>query len=101
MLGDPVAHDQESKPTLLRESNAPNATIEPGPSNARASWARRLPAHLDDYICYTARKQEPVALTNWLQEESLGTPYPITNYVTRANFSVSHNNFLAAIIKET
>ena len=79
--------------------SVPNATT--GPVNVREPRARKPLTRLDDYICYTARAQEPVSLAHLLQEESSGTPYPIANYVTCANFSVSHNNFLAAIAQVT
>jgi len=36
-----------------------------------------------------------------LKEDSSDTRYAIANYVTYANFSVSHQNFLAAITKVT
>jgi len=45
--------------------------------------------------------KDPLSITTRLQKESSGTPYPIANYVVCANFSVSHQNFLAAITKVT
>jgi len=72
-----------------------------GPHRSRPAPSRRSPAHLDDYICYTTRFQDPLSLKHQLQKDSSGTPYPIANYVTSTNFSTSHQNFLATITKIT
>ena len=37
-----------------------NATT--GPVNAKETWARKPPAQLDDYTCYTTRAPELVSL---------------------------------------
>ena len=57
---------------------------------------RKTPAHLNDFVCYDARIEEPLSP---LQKGSLGTRYPITRYVTSANFSISHQLYLAALMK--
>jgi len=67
-----------------------------GPHTSRS---RRAPTHLQDYVCYTLKTTDPLSLAHRLQDDSSGTPYPIANYVTCTNFSVSHKNFLAAITK--
>ena len=65
----------------------------------RGLRTRKQPAHLDDFVCYGARIQEPISTSTSLQKKSSGTRYPITHYVTCANFSASHQNFIAAITK--
>ena len=72
-----------------------------GPNTLCISRPRRPPSHLDDYVCYNTRSQDPLSLAHRLQKESSGTPYPIANYVTSTNFSASHQNFLATITKIT
>jgi len=44
-------------------------------------------------VCYNVLSKEPHSIAHLLQKESLGTPYPIANYVTCANFSISHQKF--------
>ena len=61
--------------------------------------ARKPPVHLDDFVCYGARTEEPISVAMPLQKGSSGTRYPITQYVTYANFSASHQKFVAAITK--
>jgi len=80
-------------------SSQPSLSQAPGPSLTRNSRIRRSPAHLDDYVCYPLRAPNPLSLAHRLQDDSSGTSYPIANYVHCNNFSVSHNNFLAAISK--
>ena len=58
---------------------------------------RKQPAHFNDFVCYGAQINNPVSLATPLQKGSLGTQYPITNYVTCANFPTFHQNYLAAI----
>ncbi|KAJ1695814.1 hypothetical protein LUZ63_012512 [Rhynchospora breviuscula] len=59
---------------------------------------RRKPAHLQDYICYTARVESPVAESKSCCKPS--TAYPINRYVTCDKFSTAHRLFLAAVTKE-
>ena len=60
---------------------------------------RKLPAHLDDFACYSARFEEPISIAAPLQKGSSDTHYPIIHYVTCANFSPSHQKFTVAITK--
>jgi len=84
----PVSSQSDTdQPHLLR----PHATHTPQP--------RWPPAHPEDYICYTLRATNPLSLAHRLQDDSSGTSYPIANYVTCTNFSIFHQNFLAAITK--
>ena len=60
----------------------------------------KVVTHLDDYVyCNTSSK--PLSIVCWLQEESSGAPYQVANHVSYANFSISHQNFLATFIKVT
>jgi len=70
-------------------------------NNGRSSRAQKSSAHLDDYVCYNARAKDPFSTAHRLQEESSGMPYPIVNYVTCTNFSISHQNVLATITTVT
>ena len=76
-------------------------TTNSRPSAAQTTRARKTPTHLADYVGYSAQAAKPVSLAHRLQEESSSMPYPIANYVTNNKFSVSHQNFLAAISKVT
>ena len=88
ILQPSVQHDQPRfEPASLHES--------------RSTRARKAPARLDDYICYSTRTTDPLSIATRLQDASSGMCYPIANCVTCANFSVSHKNFLAAITKVT
>ena len=62
---------------------------------------RRTLAYLDNFICYTDRPIDPVSTATPRQKQSLGTRYPLKNYVTCTKFSSSHQQFLAAITKVT
>jgi len=70
--------------------------IHNGPS--RPTRDRRAPSHLDDYFCYNARVNDP-SLASSPSINSSSNPYPLVNYITCDNFSVSHNAFLATITK--
>ena len=71
------------------------------PSHIRTARHRKPAAHLDDYVCYTALTRDSHLLAHLLQKDDSGTPYPITNYVIFANFSVLHHKFLRVITKVT
>ena len=61
---------------------------------------RRTPTHLNDYVWYGAQIEKPILVATPLQKGSSSKQYPITYYVTCANFSPSHQIFLAAITKK-
>ncbi|KAJ1697014.1 hypothetical protein LUZ63_005526 [Rhynchospora breviuscula] len=62
--------------------------------NARSQRSRKPPAHLQDYICYTAFCHPFKAQSTTV--DSSGSLYPIAHYVNCNNFSAAHRNFLAA-----
>ena len=80
-------------PTLAQPSEASN------PIENRTTRTRKPPAHLTDYICYNANRKDPFLIAHRFQDDSSGMPYPIINYVTSTNFSIAHQNFIAAITK--
>ncbi|KAJ4796184.1 Retroelement pol polyprotein-like [Rhynchospora pubera] len=61
----------------------------------RGQRSRKPPAHLQDYICYTAfcdpSKAHPTTI------DSSGSLYPIAQYLNYNKFSVAHRIFLAAV----
>jgi Reverse transcriptase (RNA-dependent DNA polymerase) len=59
---------------------------------------RRMPARLQDYICYTDRVDTSLGKPD--ADRCSGTAYPINKYVTCDKFSRSHRVFLAAVTKE-
>ena len=65
----------------------------------RCQRTRRPPAKLDDYVCCSAHIKNPILTTNSCQQKPSGTCYPLHNYVTCTNFSPSHQQVLAAIMK--
>jgi len=88
-----AAHEETSvadPPNTEHGSSSPQPTADLDQQVSRSSRLRRPPARLDDYICYNSRFQDPLSLAHRLQQHSSGTPYPIANYVTSANFSVSY-----------
>ena len=91
---------QQPTSSLLPANLGASKPTWPAPE-CRSTRAYRQPAHLGDYICYSTRSKAPFLLAAWLQNESSDTPYPIANYVTCANFSISHQHFLATITKVT
>jgi len=58
---------------------------------------RKMPSHLQDYICYQAATQDPSTQTPTLEKVSSGKPYPIANYVTCNKFLDAHKCYLSAI----
>lgn len=53
---------------------------------------------LKDYICHTMCRLDPShASPAPTSSKSLGTRYPILNYVTCANFSKNHKHFIVAV----
>jgi len=77
--------------------DVPSST--PAQAVRRGEWARKQPANLGDFACYDTRIENPISLATPPQKGSSGTRYPITNYVTSANFSTSHQKYLAATTK--
>ena len=59
---------------------------------------RKALSDLQDYVCNTAQAKD-LASSNPLQKVSLDKLYLIVNYVSYANFSDVHWNFLAVITK--
>ena len=106
-IGREAAHSERLSTDPTDTSNAehgpppPQPTADSGSNTLRSSRSRRPPTHLDDYVCYNTRSRDPLSLAHQLQKDSSGTPYPIANYVTSANFSVTYHNFLATIMKVT
>ncbi|KAH9685450.1 retrovirus-related pol polyprotein from transposon RE1 [Citrus sinensis] len=65
--------------------------------SVRWSTRPKIPnTRLRDFVCHTARVIDPVSLSP-APPLSSGTPYPIANFMTCANFSANHSRFLAAI----
>jgi len=85
-------------PKLLLQSTAQPASL---PTNPHSTHVRRTPTYLGDYVYNHTHSKDPLSIAHQLQDKSLGTPYPIANYVTYANFSISHQNFLTTITKVT
>jgi len=50
-------------------------------------------------VRYGTRIEDPISFASPLQKGSSDTRYPITNYVTCANFSTSYQQYLATITK--
>lgn len=63
----------------------------------RGHRERHPPSKLKDYICHTVSCANDPTPESHPQSQSSGTLYPITNYVTCTNFSMSHRQFLAAV----
>jgi len=92
---------QEEQPSIMTQPNT-----GAGPSDAagptREQRARKMPSHLQDYVCFSARSQDSSlssTTTRSLSKVSSGKPYPIANYVTCHKFSSSHRAYLVAITK--
>ena len=60
---------------------------------------KRVPSHLEDYLCYSAKSKDPSSMTSPNQKASPGKLYHIVNYINCENFSNAHRNYLAAITK--
>jgi len=59
-LATETAHGERS----LADQSQPVANL--GPNTLRNSRSRRPPAHLDDYVCYNTRSQDPLSLIHRL-----------------------------------
>ena len=90
------------EPELQTEAPSP-ALTERGPAQVqgvqRGGWPRKRLVHLDDFVCYDARVEDPISLATASHTGSSGTHYPIISCVTSANFSLSHKKYLATITK--
>ncbi|KAH9659404.1 retrovirus-related pol polyprotein from transposon RE1 [Citrus sinensis] len=65
--------------------------------SVRCSTRSKIPnTRLRDFVCHTARVIDPASVSP-VPLLSLGTPYPIANFMTCANFFANHSRFLAAI----
>jgi len=99
-----VGHEEE-RPAGLVQSPAvqpieiKGSGLAGGQTIRHGERVRKLPAHLDDFACYSARFEEPISIAAPLQKGSSDTHYPIIHYVTCANFSPSHQKFTVAITK--
>ena len=71
------------------------------PSNEprRSEQPRKRPTILSDYVCNTMAPKDPLTTSTTSKRASSDTRYPILNYITYDKFSVSHQQFLAAITK--
>ncbi|KAJ4790834.1 Retroelement pol polyprotein-like [Rhynchospora pubera] len=106
----PVPENTQDAPASEHVSSNDGAAPEtipdaPAPTDAPAleavgpaRRARKCPARLQDYICYTARCSSSKAHATHVHTS--GSPYPISNYVTCNKFSMQHRKFLAAVTKE-
>ena len=101
----PSAEDPESSSLTQASSSSPpdmgtNPLVVVGPERERR--VRKLPSHLHDYICFSARPHDPsyqLTAPHSSPQVSSGKPYPLANYITCDKFSVSHRSYLAAISK--
>jgi len=50
-------------------------------------------------VCNSAQTEKPISSAHPLQKGTSGTCYPIAHFVNYANFSRSHQNFLASLTK--
>ena len=63
--------------------------------SSRPQQERRPPTHLRDYVSHAIASDTPDP--SLLHDASLGTPYPLSHYVTYNKFSASHRAYLASI----
>ena len=87
-------------------SSSPAIVTQPSPSDAtcpaREKQARKMPSHLQDYVCFSARPQDPslsLSANHPSPKVSSGKPYSIANYITYHKFSSSHRAYLTTIAK--
>ena len=90
----PEAEPEDSAPQ--QHASTPE-TAQRVPNGSQRT--RRPPAKLDDYVCYSAHIKNPVLTAHSCPKEPSGTCYPLHHYVTCKNFSPSHQQVLAAIMK--
>ncbi|KAK9178380.1 hypothetical protein WN943_027570 [Citrus x changshan-huyou] len=89
-------HDRGSSSSDVSLS-LPSSTEENiGISVIRSTRPKIPNTRLRDFVCHTTRVIDPASLSP-APPLSSGTPYPIANFVTCANFSANHSRFLAAI----
>ncbi|KAH9678849.1 retrovirus-related pol polyprotein from transposon RE1 [Citrus sinensis] len=89
-------HDRGSSSSDVSLS-LPSSTEENiGISVIRSTRPKIPNTRLRDFVCHTTRVIDPASLSP-APPLSSGTPYPIANFVTCANFSANHSHFLAAI----
>ena len=88
--GQPTEH------TAQREQAQP-----PNPAGSRPVRCSQRPARFDDYLCYSARPNDPAhSFTSPpLQSRSSGMRYPLANYISSDKFTPSYQLYLAAITK--
>jgi len=87
----PLIEPEELSPTGHDPSTSPGGVPRP----IRPS---KCPARFNDYLCYSTHPSDSSIATS-PQQKSLGTRYPIANYVSFARFTECHTNFLAALTK--
>ncbi|XP_026416542.1 uncharacterized protein LOC113311978 [Papaver somniferum] len=93
----PGSISSEGLSTLLpaTESHIPISDISDA-TVRRSARSRISNTRLKDYVCSIVEVIDPSSSTPHSSTSS-GTPYPITNYISCANFSANHIHFLAAI----
>ncbi|KAL9447401.1 hypothetical protein AB3S75_014963 [Citrus x aurantiifolia] len=89
-------HDRGSTSSDVSLSLPSSADENIGISVRRSTRSKIPNTRLRDFVCHTARVIDPASLSP-APPLSSGTPYPIANFVTCANFSANHSRFLAAI----
>jgi len=87
--GSSQAQETQGQDLSITAGCDPQANIE----SHRAQRNRRLPAHLDSYVCYSVRYKNPVSADSSPSVSILCTRYPLHNYVTCTRFPATHRNF--------
>ncbi|XP_026429269.1 uncharacterized protein LOC113325285 [Papaver somniferum] len=95
-LPDNIATENFSE-VLLPATENNEVVSDISNTTVRRSARSRVPnTRLRDYVCNTIETIDPDSSTPHSSTFS-GTPYPITNYVSCANFSANHTRFLVVI----
>jgi len=87
-------------PTLDQSDMGTGQLTSTGPE--RDKRVQKVPRHLQDYVCFSARPQDPSSSSTAIHlspKVSLGKSYPIANYVTCDKISPAHKCYMAAITK--
>jgi len=80
-------------------SSPPETRTNSPPVTRKSQRKHQLPGYLNQFICYSANIENPISVVTSNHEEFSCTSYPLHHYVTCVNFSLSHQHFLAAIMK--
>lgn len=99
----PSQEPETSDQAVAPDSVAITAPLESTEQLGRGQRTREPSTKLRDYVMYNAQcpKETPLAHASTPSTSSRNnpsnTPYPLDNYITDMNFSVSHKAFLAAV----